>query len=846
MVDVEFAPYALVRFNPIAGPAPVGRHHAVFDEIDRLAVERRRLTPAVLERLYALAAEVPDDVRLQVVLPSSRAVFNDRDPRVPPERLAAEVPDLVRWHELRRAERERLDEAEALVAAVLTEERDLLRAVLGHEDFLRAAAISSPDLARSAARYAATPPAQQPKRVRKSEPKLIRYALRAIAKTSPFSHYTVIGMGRWRPGAPPDPADRAVRVEPSLLLLLRLLDAATADPAALPVSVRLAEGVVRTDAGFEFEVMRDDPQRSRVYRTRRSRVCVPASGATRYLVDGVGSGARPVQELAAALAQRSGQPVATAYAYIGRLLSAGLLTVDLRVDQHASDPALRLAEDLRALGAPAAVELAECVAGLHRRTVAVAGMESGDRPAAIDALRAAWDAAFARYGTSSLTDSPLYEDVALAGSVDVDPRRWAAVRDDLRSLIPALEPLNMDHPGQALMTLKVVDKLGPGGSCAYPEFVAMLPDVFTTEQVTLAAMLAEIGGRDPGLDELLAVRERYLHQVATADGPEVVLSPEFVAGMAAGVPRRFRREHASFSVFVQAVSEKDAVVDRAAVNAVLDGNGGFLSRFLELDDDGITATLREHLRRTLPAGATELRPVQGFNANVHPALLDRQFRTFDGADGIDPGTLRVRHDPVEGRLVLEDADGRRVLPKYLGFLVPYLLPWELTGLYLLSAPSQLRIDAAGELERRLGEADRTGIRAYPRVRYGSLILSRRRWIVPAPLLPVQGPAESDAWFLARFDAFRAAHGIPARVFVARLGTAPDGGEADALGRPKPMYADLRSPLHLRCLPAWVADAPTLRIEEATPDPAAPPADPLTGRRATEYLIECSQTEGGDR
>lgn len=846
MVDVEFAPYVLVRCNPVAGPAPIGRHHGLFDEIARLAGERRRLTPSVLDRLYALAAEVPDNVRLHVVLPSSRAVFNDRDPRVPPEQLAAEVPDLVRWHELRRTERALLDEAEALLATVLADEREGLRPVLGHDDFLRAAAISSPDLARSAARYAATPPAAQTKRIRKSEPKLVRYALRAVAKTSPFSHYTVIGMGRWRPGARPDLAARTIRIEPNLLLLLRLLDAATADPATMPAPVRLADGVVVTDAGFEFEVMRDDPLRSRVYRTRRSKVCVPATAATRFIVDSVRSAARRVDELAAELAQRSHQPMETAYAYVARLLSAGLLNLDLSVDQQAPDSALRLAAGLNAIGGPVAVELAETVTDLHNRTAAVASLESPERPAAIEALRTQWDTAFARYGTRSLTDSPLYEDVALAGSVDVDPRRWAGVRDDLRRLVPALELLNMDHPGQALMTLKVVDKLGPGGSCGYPEFVAMLPAVFTTEQVTLAAMLAEIGGRDPRLDELLAVRERYLDRVSAAvDTSEVTLTSDFVAELAAAVPPRYRRSHASFSVFVQAVSEHDGVVDRAAVNAVLDGNGGFLSRFLDLGDADLTALLREHLRRTLPAGATELRPVQGFNANVHPALLDRQFRTFDGAEGIDPSALRVRHDAVAGRLVLEDADGHPVQPKYLGFLVPYLLPWELTGLYLLSEPSQLRIDAAGELERRLGDGERDAIRAYPRVRYGSLILGRRRWIVPAPLLPVQGPAESDARFLARLDGFRAAHAMPARVFLARLGAAPDGGAADALGRPKPMYADLRSPLHLRCLPTWLDGAATIRVEEAVPDPAAPLNDPLTGRRATEYLIEC-HTEGGDR
>lgn len=849
------APYAMVRFNPVQARATDGRLAEQLDALRSLRADRAELKQAVLDELFSIAPQVPEQVRKQLVLPTSRSVARDRLPRITPAQLTAagiSSITLVRWLELAATEgRLRAELADRLDSAMVAD-RQRLQQILGTEEFLLAAAITSPDMARSAQHYAETPVGEHTKRIRKHEPKLVRYAERAVAKTSPFSHFTLVGIAEWADKDNSfDIYRRVSRVQPNLLLIVRLLDLAVQHPglaAVVPFSVR--KELRHTAQGYEFEVMRDEPQRSRIYQGSRSQVTIGRSATTELVFDVLdqSGGQATFAELAEQLQARSAQPLApdAVTGYLGKLRAAGLLVPSVRVDQRADRPAEQLADRLAALPGEAAAQLTTQLRQLQADTDRIAGLTGLDRADAVAELRSAWEQTFAFWGGQSRFDSPLYEDVSIAQTIQLNSDRWQTVQRDLTALLPALEPLNMDHPGQVLLRLMMVERHGPGGRCSYQDFISMLPGVFTAERVSLAAILAEVADRDLDLLRLLELREDYLDRIAAGVGQaEVVLESEFVRRLADQTPVKFRRGSASVSSFVQPISERDGRVDQVALNAMLDGNGQFLSRFLNLWAADRTEVVRSHLRRSLPVGSTELRPVQGFNANVHPAMLDAEFGLAEASDppaagAVDVRELSVRHDEATDRLVLQDSAGHRISPRYLGFLVPYLLPWELTGLYLLSEPSQLRIDSANELERRVpaGQVDR--VRRYPRVRYGSVVLNRARWYVPAAEFPAQTSEETLIDFLVRFDDWRCEHEIPAHVFVVTL----DGSTAetrDSLGRPKPMFTDLRSPLHLRCLPNWVAGAAVIRLEEALPDPIGPATDALFGNHVAEYLIEAHQT-----
>jgi hypothetical protein len=116
------------------------------------------------------------------------------------------------------------------------------------------------------------------------------------------------------------------------------------------------------------------------------------------------------------------------------------------------------------------------------------------------------------------------------------------------------------------------------------------------------------------------------------------------------------------------------------------------------------------------------------------------------------------------------------------------------ALLLLSHSPMGRLDVWGGIPHP--EA-RQGVTARPRVRLGSLVLSRRSWHLRAADLPHRGPDGNDhEWFLGWRRWWRA-HGLPEQVF-ATVHPADGGGRP-----PKPQYLDGSSYLSLAAFAGMV-------------------------------------------
>ncbi len=119
---------------------------------------------------------------------------------------------------------------------------------------------------------------------------------------------------------------------------------------------------------------------------------------------------------------------------------------------------------------------------------------------------------------------------------------------------------------------------------------------------------------------------------------------------------------------------------------------------------------------------------------------------------------------------------------YLGFLVPYALPYHLALLFLLSACGQVSFSLRRQADQRQLMTGVTGVRAYPRLRHGRVVLERARWYVPAAEFPVPAAGETDGR-LFRAPEPVAHQGRPATAGVRRVLGAVAGqpGRADQEG-----------------------------------------------------------------
>jgi hypothetical protein len=304
-------------------------------------------------------------------------------------------------------------------------------------------------------------------------------------------------------------------------------------------------------------------------------------------------------------------------------------------------------------------------------------------------------------------------------------------------------------------------------------------------------------------------------QWGAGTGGEVCLDDETVASAAELMPAWATGRPGSYSLFVQPARQGTWLV----VNHLYAGWGRFTSRFLDMLIPDARMEVAAQIRRHLDPDAVtaQFRPVNGFNANLHPLMVGVEVGEDPAWCDILLDDLEMCHDPSIDQVRLRHRrTGRHVDVLYLGFLMPFALPDRLIPLcHDLSAGAV----ALQHLTPRFGDGDLTW---RPRLRHRDVVLSRGQWrvgssTVAALLKSASIEGEVPA---AAVAAWRAGLGLPAEVFVESAPVAVSGSDSlrAYLARRKPQYVDLNNALHLRCLPQLLTRYDNLLVSEALPVP----------------------------
>ncbi|MER6755999.1 lantibiotic dehydratase [Micromonospora echinofusca] len=897
---VQVAPYVLIRRTAVDQPAagPAGRHLRRLQDqlVDRL-VECRTLGPELTEELYLLGGQAPPAYRRSVLLPLRRDVHNGRSPagdiRDRLGDLPGRLPTLGRWLRA-RAEIDRLTAAvDAASDTALVEERAALAALCDSEPFGRAAALTSPELLAAARRTAARG-GEPDARGRKSEPTVLRYALRATTRTSPLSWYTVVGWAPWPeagavpapPTSPPGGADLAAGLDltaageplpvtrPPANLVASLFLAGASRPDQLPrIPHRLAPGTRVHDGHVVF--YREHPTTGAdgmpVIREERVRMPLRPALAAIVRVLRAAPGGHPPAELVAALGRGAGRPAADAAAaerlarrLVTQLCDERLLVPVPPTTEHDPAALAAVADWLGDTGAPA---LADQVRQLDQDIRSLAGADAARRGALVRRIGTGWQQALEQLGATAPPHAPVTEDVVLPGPVRLTRR--PADTADLAALTSLALLFDGDQVSRRLLRHRFVERYGPGGRCAdLGEFFAEVGAGFG-DLPTVAPDGALTGGpvtRVPELAALAALRQEVVRAVRADgghDGVETVIGAELVAEAAAALPRWLRARPVSYAFFGQHGPDGSL-----HLNHIYGGWGRFTSRFLGLfGDTGMRDAVAAQLRRVLPGRVAQFRPVHGFNANLHPLLVGEDIGDDQRLGGLDLTSIDLVHDLASDQIrLLDPATGELLDVLYLGFLSPPALPARVAAL--------LGDLGTGEVGLRHLAATRTvsgpGGQAVvsDRLRCGRVVLARRSWRFDEGAerhlrglgSPPAGPSVAAA------AALRAGWDLPDQVFLNQgnrhAGQPPAPGHAaqhpgaqarpptehpsapppppaiaglrEAVARPKPQFVDLASPLHLRCVPRWLGRITgRLVVEEALPRPAGHDRP----HRVTELVVE---------
>ncbi|MEV4877661.1 lantibiotic dehydratase [Streptomyces cyaneofuscatus] len=853
------------------------------DEVHDESAQLGLLAEKAGDRLHDLIGGSDDEPLRRALLKLRRDIFNGRLPEPDTaDRVLARVRELdpaaastlADWLTGRRALDERRAAGAALLAAETGRSRAALRELAGHERLRRALLLASPalDAQLDAYRHRTPPPGARPdKKQRKIERSLLSYVYRTACKTSPFSTFTGVAPGsltgsdglrlhideEWR-----------AQARLNVVALGRLADAVIADPARradLPVAP--ASGWGRDDdrvryvrrwvtAGDDDTAVTFDAVKDRLFFLRRSGTLDRLLG---LFEERSGSVLR-YGDLVEWLARDQGAAREECEQYLGALLDVGMVQVPcLRTEVHDTDPLRAFQGALRGLERPWADRLADRLEGPARCVERFADASPDERRALLDALRAGLRAVQEEeLGTdrAKVPQTLLYEDAAAGGETAFDPVAWQELAaGPLAAVERVLPAFDLTLPQRITFAGFFLARYGRGGRCddllkLVHDFHEDFFDQYMTFTATRTPYDAD-GTYVPevnwlGLDRLRSLdtaRRTFTARMAAlaeAAGPgaaEVRVDEAFLAEVAA--------ELGGIAPDFAPMSHHLQIADRpgdplVVLNRSYGGVSFPFSRFTQLFD-GLDERLFAGGGAIVPEGAVLAEVTGGpvtSNLNLHGRLTQYEIvcpgerGTLEEEFRISLDDLHLVHDPDADRLVLRSARlDREVIPVYLGYLVPLALPELPRTLLLLSPTSMAPLNVwAGVPE---GAQDADGVTTRPRVRHGSLVLSRRSWSAPATALPLhRAGAPEDGWFLD-WHAFRRTHGLPDRVFA----TVSDSGARGATGA-KPQYLDFDSPLSLSAFEALIK-TPEARVvfREALPDEDALHTVSGHGHHVAELAVE---------
>lgn len=869
-------PFFVLRVGglPVASVAPL-RSAALAGWADRvldLEHELAQRKPAVGDALEQVIGRTDDVALRRQLLAFRRDVFNLRAPRdrEAAARVAgglgpAAAPALAEWLALQDRRAAELSRGEPLLADEVAVARDYLRELADDPRLRAGIMLASPSLDRYLSAYTEAKGRSLSKRARRIERSLLEYVYRTACKTSPFSTFTTVALGRFAPADGELLSVGAGRSGPisftrlNLASVARLVEEMTNEPelrADLPVEVT---------SGWRSDAVR-------IRYVRRQRRAGDADAAVTmdilqenlfYLAEG-GIVTELLRDLPEGVQMRfshlvehlrrgdPGRDADDLAAYLAHLLRLGLLTVPvLHVDIHHPDPLTSFSREITGLGRPWAGRLAERLARAGRHVAEFGPADLAGRRRLLVSIKDELTQAQQELGRAepATPRTLLYEDVTLGDApVTADPGAWERrLFPGLRGLCRILPAFDVTLPGRLLTAGFFRARHGAGGETDDVLTFAHEFNQDCYEQFMRTSMQRRPFGPDneyipqqnwfrlPEIDALdyarqLVVKQMRASYAALPPGArELTLDEDFVAAVSCALPEPGELEPRSF--FLQVAD--DGTDQLAVVNRIYSGLTLLFSRFAHCfpgaGPDGLTAGLRRYLAGIQPAGSVFAELTGGYdttNLNLHPQVTPYELVCPGDVSSRPPGEqipvsdLIIADDEESGRPVLRSRRlGVRVIPVYLGFLMPFALPEVQRVLLTFSCNSMAMLDLWGGV---VSTPDDDAIVRLPRIRLGNVVLQRQHWRVSPARLPARQDGMTDSERFLSWRRWRRENGLPERVFVSSAEPSGDdrqrAGDVEGAPLTKPQHIDFGSHFSLTLLDSVLRSAAGgLVMTEMLPD-----------------------------
>ena len=775
----------------------------VADRLKSLEEENLRLRKEAEEHLYEMigTSSFSEDAEYRkrlIIL--RRDIHNDRLPKA--SLLVSDIEPVSIWYK-KRCE---LREARALVDQIsqrcLADERKTFSVMLAEENFLSSLALSSPDAHLAARSYIANSAGNLTRQNIKSERGLLQYVTRAMMRTSPLSRFTAVGLMR--------PENTGI-LSLSCPTFTSALSFISFDPILLGQALaRSSEAEedpwIGKALGTTTDLLGQSLQFNVVRNGQFRRITIAMTDDIYSVMSEVQMGPRRLKDVVYKC-ELLGVPSGL----VEKLLSIGVLSLLPGPDEENTPWLMKTSFENRKLlnDAYAAAKKLEQCDDIERRL----HLESVERISNELALN-----------SNSVGGIKINEDYIIP-SEGVNIGKTAEALDDLADYLEIISCFDRTYEIRALALAAFVEKYGEGSRVKLIDAAdSIVHTVYRRESLLRHDNAEEIGPSDGSLSALLQIRAHILGIVesdflnSSSDNNEFYLDRNSLLDASRQLPMVFRSTPLSYAVLAQVYNERQLLF-----NDAYSGHGMLTSRFFGYDNQtggNASSRLHEQLTRyyTPPEGRlVEDRGLHGVSVNGHVRVLPH----------IDPDewyNLYLRHDTEAGKLAVEDGEGKPITILPLGAGLPEIFPMPLRLVSWLNNGGRLIKSFADHIVSfRQGDKSRTY--TVPRIRFGEVVVSRRRWYPGNDWHKViSTPVELRHSNVVRL---RAECGMPSEVMLKSMLSGPiRAGDPDAVrnilqfrGETKPQYLDLDSSLMMRLLPKIMRrrkDGKDIVIEEALP------------------------------
>ncbi|MEV0052534.1 lantibiotic dehydratase [Saccharopolyspora shandongensis] len=826
---------------------------------------------ALSDALHDVVGRTTDTGLRRRLITLRRDVFQGRQPRsgVDDELLAqlpAELAEALTDWQRRVHERGALIvAAEAELPAEVARQRHAVHELAADPAFQRGLVLASRDL------YLSLRKASPDQPDRKLERKLAKYLSRTAAKTSPYSTFTGFAEGRWTDDGPQlhyAGGSRRSVVELNAFTQQQIPRALAGWPEIrpqLPLAVNTSvveDGEVlrflgRKDGEAVLELA-NSPTLQRFLREIRH-------GADRTYRGVVGALAGLDRE------DRSAQIAG----FLDQLIDIGLVEIGFGIPDNETDHLGRLAAELADFPGDRVADVRATLLALRDDLETYGRLDAPESrfeqtAVVTDRLRQVyarlgWDDSGAEFPKQAF-----YEDVLInGGAVTGRLESWRGLFDQLELVRRMAGLYDRFLPGRIVAEAFFADRYGAGAQIPFLDFYRD----FGRATGNPAGTGSRVSGADLAtcyerafpvpqiglerLDRLAVLQQRLVAAVAEApvdDAGVRHLSSRSIGEFLDEVPD-FVSPIESVACYLQPIADDRP---RAVLNELMTGFGRSRARLLRLGQRTGGGTFAPPEAATAPRRYAEITGTVGSNLNLKHPLTHYEISYPASTSDRPPdrrlalSDLLVVHDPGAGVLrLVSKGHGVEIMPVHLGVMVEFLLPPAYRFLIQMFGQAVPRFEFIKQLSTAAPADEVDGVRRYPRLALGDLVLNRAAWVVPSGLLPRRAASGSGLEHLIEVNRWRRRHRIPQQCFVRAVaghGNASQRSRVDGLfdKTRKPVYLDFGSELFGHVFEEVAASTDQLLVfEEMLPGPQDLVPGEEDGARATELVVELTQAGRDD-